>query len=67
MREELVTVLEAVRRAQAELAAYLHSNDRNAELAIASWWEFSTDTRSSWPQSCSSQGLRTFPRRRERE
>ena len=35
MKEELVTVLEAVCRAQAELAAYLHSNDRNAELAIA--------------------------------
>ena len=35
MKEELVTVLEAVRRAQAELAAYLRSNDRNAELAIA--------------------------------
>ena len=35
MKEELVTVLEAVRRAQAELAADLHSNDRNAELALA--------------------------------
>jgi hypothetical protein len=35
MKEELVTVLEAVRRAQAELAAYLHSADRNAELALA--------------------------------
>jgi len=35
MKEELVTVVEAVCRAQAELAAYLHSNDRNAELAIA--------------------------------
>ena len=35
MKEELATVLEAVCRAQAELAAYLHSNDRNAELAIA--------------------------------
>ena len=31
MKEELVTVLEAVCRAQAEL----HSTDRNAELAIA--------------------------------
>ena len=35
MKEELVTVLEAVRRAQAELTVYLHSADRNAELAIA--------------------------------
>ena len=35
MKEELVTVLEAVCRAQAELAVYLHSKDRNAELAIA--------------------------------
>jgi hypothetical protein len=35
MKEELVTILEAVSRAQSELAAYLHSNDRNAELAIA--------------------------------
>jgi hypothetical protein len=35
MKEELVTVLEAVCRAQAELAAYLHSADRNAELAVA--------------------------------
>jgi hypothetical protein len=35
MNEELVTVLEAVRCAQAELAAYLHSADRNAELALA--------------------------------
>jgi len=35
MKEELVTVLEAVRRAQAELTAYLHSADRNAELALA--------------------------------
>ena len=35
MKEELVTVVEAVCRAQAELAAYLHSHDRNAELAIA--------------------------------
>ena len=34
MKEELVTVVEAVCRAQAELAAYLHSHDRNAELAI---------------------------------
>jgi len=35
MKEELVTILEAVGRAQSELAAFLHSNDRNAELAIA--------------------------------
>jgi hypothetical protein len=35
MKKELVTVLEAVCRAQAELAVYLHSADRNAELAIA--------------------------------
>ena len=35
MKEELVTVLEAVRRAQAELTVYLHSADRNSELALA--------------------------------
>jgi hypothetical protein len=35
MKDELVTVLEAVRCAQAELAAYLDSADRNAELTIA--------------------------------
>ncbi|MGZ3293388.1 MAG: hypothetical protein ACXU9D_08960, partial [Xanthobacteraceae bacterium] len=35
MRDELVTVLEALRRAQAELASYLDSADRNAELTIA--------------------------------
>jgi hypothetical protein len=35
MTDELGTVLEAVRRAQAELAAYLGSPDRNAELTIA--------------------------------
>jgi hypothetical protein len=35
MKDELVTVLEAVRCAQAELAVYLDSADRNAELTIA--------------------------------
>jgi len=35
MRDELVTVLEALRRAQAELGFYLDSADRNAELTIA--------------------------------
>ena len=35
MKEELGTVVEAVSRAQAELAAYLHSSDRDAELTIA--------------------------------
>jgi hypothetical protein len=35
MKDELATILEAVRRAQAELAAYLDSADRNAELTIA--------------------------------
>ena len=35
MQDELVTVLEALRRAQAELASYLNSADRNAELTIA--------------------------------
>jgi hypothetical protein len=35
MRDDLVTVLEALRRAQAELASYLDSADRNAELTIA--------------------------------
>jgi hypothetical protein len=35
MKEELGAVVEAVCRAQAELAAYLHSADRDAELTIA--------------------------------
>jgi len=35
MKEELTTILEAVRGAQAELADYLVSADRNAELTIA--------------------------------
>jgi hypothetical protein len=35
MNEEFATVLEAIRRAQAELAAYLSSRDHNAELTIA--------------------------------
>ena len=35
MQDELVTVLEALRRAQAELASYLDFADRNAELTIA--------------------------------
>jgi hypothetical protein len=35
MKDELTTILEAVGAAQAELAAYLNSADRNAELTIA--------------------------------
>jgi hypothetical protein len=35
MKDELTTILEAVDAAQAELAAYLNSADRNAELTIA--------------------------------
>jgi hypothetical protein len=35
MSEEFATVLEAMRRAQAELAAYLSSRDQDAELTIA--------------------------------
>ena len=35
MKEELTTILEAMRAAHAELADYLVSGDRNAELAIA--------------------------------
>lgn len=35
MQDELVTVLEALRRAQGELASYINSADRNAELTIA--------------------------------
>ena len=35
MKEELTTILEAMRAAQAELADYLVSADRNAELTIA--------------------------------
>jgi hypothetical protein len=34
-KDELTTILEAVGAAQAELAAYLTSGDRNAELTIA--------------------------------
>ena len=35
MKEELTTILEAMRTAQAQLADYLVSADRNAELTIA--------------------------------
>jgi hypothetical protein len=35
MNEEFATILEAIRRAQAELAAYLSSCDHDAELTIA--------------------------------
>ena len=35
MKDELLTILEAIRAAQGELAAYLNSADRNAELTIA--------------------------------
>jgi hypothetical protein len=35
MEDELTTILEAMRAAQAELADYLVSADRNAELTIA--------------------------------
>jgi hypothetical protein len=35
MEEELTTILDAMRAAQAELADYLVSADRNAELTIA--------------------------------
>jgi len=35
MKEELTTILEAMRAAHGELADYLVSGDRNAELTIA--------------------------------
>jgi hypothetical protein len=35
MKDELTTILDAMRAAQAELAVYLASSDRNAELTIA--------------------------------
>lgn len=35
MKDELITILEAVGAAQAELAAYLDSADHDAELTIA--------------------------------
>jgi len=35
MKDELTTILDAMRAAQAELADYLVSPDRNAELTIA--------------------------------
>ena len=35
MNDELTTILDAMRAAQAELADYLVSADRNAELTIA--------------------------------
>ncbi len=35
MKEEFAAVVEAMRRAQAELAGYLGSHDHNAELTIA--------------------------------
>ena len=35
MNDEFATVLDAIRRAQAELASYLSSRDQDAELTIA--------------------------------
>jgi len=35
MKNELTTILDAMRAAQAELAAYLNSADPNAELTLA--------------------------------
>ena len=35
MKYELITVLEAMRLAQAELAAYILSGERNTEVTIA--------------------------------
>jgi hypothetical protein len=35
MKDQLTTILDAMRAAQAELADYLVSTDRNAELTIA--------------------------------
>jgi hypothetical protein len=35
MKDELATILDAMRAAQAELAAYLNSADPNAELTLA--------------------------------
>ena len=35
MKDDLATILDAMRAAQAELAAYLNSADRNAELTLA--------------------------------
>jgi hypothetical protein len=35
MKDELTTILDAIRAAQGELADYLVSADRNAELTIA--------------------------------
>jgi len=35
MKDELAILLEAMRAAQAELAAYLNSSDPNAELTLA--------------------------------
>jgi len=35
MKDELTTILEAMRAAQAEVADYLVSADRNAELTMA--------------------------------
>jgi hypothetical protein len=49
MKEELTTILEAMRAAHAELADYLVSGDRNAERPSPSWWAFSSGERSSGP------------------
>ena len=61
MRDELVTVLEALRRAQAELGFYLDSADRNAELTIAKLVASWIDAMWSGPRGCS--GRPTFPAR----
>ena len=47
MKDELTTILEAMRAAQAEVADYLVSADRNAELTMA----LTTSRRSRNPQA----------------
>jgi hypothetical protein len=66
MKDELTTILEAVGAAQAELAAYLTSEDRNAELAIAKLIGILTAATSSRQRDCCASPIAQPPRRQQR-
>jgi hypothetical protein len=52
MKDELATILDAMRAAQAELTAYLNSADRNAELTLAKLVGILARRLSSGPRAC---------------
>jgi len=67
MKDELTTILDAMRAAQAELADYLVSADRNANWRSPSSWAFSTVARSSRPCGCCAPWSARTARRRCRK